>query len=135
MPLLDIFLMTLYIFLFVAYLIILFQILSDLFRDKGTNGWVKAIWVVALLFIPFLTALIYLIVRGQGMAERRAEDLQAMHEAQVEYTRSLITEAGGTANAGGGSNTAEQLKHAKDLLDSGALTQEEFDALKAKALA
>lgn len=123
---------TIWIFFFVAYLIVLFQILTDLFRDKGTNGWVKAIWVIALVFIPFLTALLYLIVRGRGMAERRLEDMQEMHKAQVEYTRQLVSEAGGGS---GGLSTTEQLKHGKELLDSGAITPEEFEALKAKLLA
>ncbi|WP_201025165.1 PLDc N-terminal domain-containing protein, partial [Desulfitobacterium hafniense] len=59
-------------FAFVAYLMVLFSILGDLFRDRGTSGWVKAIWVVALIFFPFLAALIYLIAKGGGMAERRA---------------------------------------------------------------
>jgi predicted ferric reductase len=129
MPLLDIFWMTLWIFLFVSYLVVLFHILTDLFGDDSTNGWVKALWVVALIFIPFLTALIYLIARGKGMAERRAKDVEELRQAQVEYTRGLMAEASGSTSP------AEQLKHAKDLLDAGAISQQEFDALKAKVLA
>jgi len=60
-------------FVFIAYLMILFSILGDLFRDKDTSGFVKALWVIALLVVPFLTALIYLIVRGHGMADRSAK--------------------------------------------------------------
>jgi hypothetical protein len=110
-------------FAFVAYLMVLFSILSDLFRDKGTGGFEKAVWVIALIFLPFLTALIYLIVRGHGMAERNVKAAQDMQAAQDAYIRDVA-----------GSTPADQIHKAKDLLDSGAISQAEFDAIKAKAL-
>jgi ABC-type multidrug transport system fused ATPase/permease subunit len=120
---------TLALFVFIAYLMIMFQILVDLFRDPSVNGWVKAIWVIALIFLPFITALIYLIVRGRGMAERRMQEAQEMHKAQVEYTKSLMEQAGAP-----GASSADQIAQAKQLLDSGAITPEEFEHLKQKAL-
>lgn len=110
-------------FLFFAWLMVLFSILSDLFRDKDTGGFAKAIWVIALIFIPFLTALIYLIARGHGMAERNAAAAKEMKAAQDSYIRDVA-----------GSSPADQIARAKELLDSGAISQAEFDSLKAKAL-
>jgi hypothetical protein len=112
------------IFAWIAYLLVLFQILVDLFwRDHKTSGWAKAVWVVFLILIPWLTALVYLIARGQGMAERaRAAALQAKQE-----TDQYIREAAGRS-------PAQEIEHAKQLLDSGAISQSEYDSLKAKAL-
>jgi type VI protein secretion system component VasK len=127
----DILLWTLWIFLFVAYLFVLFRIITDVFRDKDMNGGVKAIWLIALLFLPFLTALIYLIARGKGMAQRDLEAAEEYREAQVEYTKSLMKDAGKSSAP---ATPAEQIAHAKELLDSGAITADEFEKLKAKAL-
>jgi len=112
------------IFAWIAYLLVLFQILVDLFwRDHKTSGWVKAVWVVFLIVVPWLTALVYLIARGQGMAERaRAAALQAKQE-----TDQYIREAAGRS-------PAQEIEHAKQLLDSDAISQTEFESLKAKAL-
>lgn len=112
------------IFAWIAYLLVLFQILVDLFwRDHKTSGWVKAVWVVFLILVPWLTALVYLIARGQGMAERaRTAALQAKQE-----TDDYIREAAGRS-------PAEEIAHAKELLDAGTISQPEFDSLKAKAL-
>jgi len=112
------------IFAWIAYLLVLFQILVDLFwRDHKTTGWVKAVWVVFLIVVPWLTALVYLIARGQGMAERaRAAALQAKQE-----TDQYIREAAGRS-------PAQEIEHAKQLLDSDAISQTEFESLKAKAL-
>jgi len=112
-------------FFFVYFLMILFQIISDLFRDRDLSGWWKALWIIALVFIPFLSALIYLIVRGRGMAERNAA---AFRSAQAS-TESYIKDVAGTGNA------AEQIATAKGLLDQGTITTAEFEHLKAKALA
>jgi Phospholipase_D-nuclease N-terminal/Short C-terminal domain len=112
-------------FLFVAYLMVLFTILGDLFRDRETSGWVKAIWVIALIFFPFLTALIYLVARGGSMAERQAKQVEEIKAAQDSYIKQV---------AGSGSSPTDQIAQAKALLDSGSITQAEFDALKAKAL-
>lgn len=115
---------TLVIFFMVMYFMILFSILGDLFRDHDTSGWGKAAWVLFLVIAPFLTALIYLIAHGNGMA-KRSMAAQADAEKQFnEYVQSV---------AGSGSPT-EQIAQAKQLLDSGAIDQAEFDRLKAKAL-
>jgi hypothetical protein len=110
-------------FAFIAYLMILFSIFADLFTDRKTSGWVKALWVIALLIFPLLSALVYLIVRGGSMAERSAERASANKEATDEYIRSVSS-----------TSAAGEITQAKMLLDSGAITQQEFDALKAKAL-
>ena len=111
-------------FLFFAYLMILFQILGDLFRDHELSGWWKAVWIVGLVIFPFLTALIYVIARGKGMAERQ---VQAVQQAKTE-TDSYIREVAGKS-------PAEHIADAKALLDAGTINQDEFAQLKAKALA
>ncbi|MBC2641534.1 MULTISPECIES: SHOCT domain-containing protein [unclassified Rhodococcus (in: high G+C Gram-positive bacteria)] len=108
---------------FVAYLILLFSIITDLFRDHTTSGWVKAIWIVFLFFVPLLTALVYLITRSKGMAERSMAAAQEAKQAQDSYIRSVA-----------GKSSAEQIADAKALLDSGTITQAEYETLKAKAL-
>jgi len=113
-------------FAFFAYLLILFNILGDLFRDKETSGWLKAVWVLFLIFLPFLTALVYLIARGHGMAERQMDAMSKVKASQDAYIQSVA--------AGGNSSAAEQISKGKELLDSGTITQAEFDTLKAKAL-
>jgi type VI protein secretion system component VasK len=112
-------------FIFVMYLMILFQILTDLFRDKELSGWWKALWVIALIIFPFVTALIYLIARGRGMAERRAGEIQQVQQQTDEYIQQVA----------GRGNPAEQIATAKSLLDQGTINQAEFDRLKAAALA
>ena len=112
------------IFAWIAYLLVLFQILTDLFwRDHKTSGWVKAVWVVFLIVFPWLTALVYLIARGKGMSERA----QAAALAAKQETDAYIKQAAGRS-------PAQEIADAKALLDSGTITQAEFDGLKAKAL-
>jgi hypothetical protein len=114
-------------FAFMAYLMVIFSVIGDLFRDDSVSGWVKALWVIALIFLPFITLLLYLIIRGRGMAERTAQNVATARQAQDEYVRSV---------AGSSTTSApEQIAKAKELLDSGAITADEFNALKAKALA
>jgi hypothetical protein len=113
-------------FAFFAYLMIMFRIVVDLFRDRDMRGVVKAVWVIALIVVPFLTALIYIIARGDGMSRRDAAQLETARAHHEAYIKSV---AGGTASA------AEQIAHGKQLLDSGAINAEEFASLKAKALA
>ena len=114
---------TLVIFAFVAYLMVLFAILSDLFRDRELSGWWKAVWIVLLLFLPWITALVYLIARSKGMAQRTiAAQRQAKEQADA-YIQSVA-----------GKSAADQIADAKALLDSGTITDAEFAALKAKAL-
>lgn len=121
----DFFWFTISFFLLMAYLVVLFQILTDLFRDRDVSGWLKAVWVFFLILLPLLTSLVYLIARGQGMAER---NLAAVQSAQAE-TDAYIRQVSGSATS-----PAEQIHKAKELLDSGAITQQEYEALKAKAL-
>jgi uncharacterized membrane protein len=110
-------------FIFITYLFVLFAIIGDLFRDHKLNGWWKAVWIIFLLFFPFVTALIYLIARGRGMAERGAAQAKEFKSAQDQYIKSVAS-----------SSPSEEIAKAKALLDSGAITQAEFDHIKAKAL-
>ena len=115
-------------FAFMAYLMVLFMILSDLMSDDKTAGWVKGIWVVALVVLPLIASLIYLIARGSGMSRRRMAEVKTVQKMQEDYIRDV---AGPQTGVG----AADQVAKAKDLLDSGTITRAEFDALKAKALA
>jgi hypothetical protein len=110
-------------FAFVAYLFAMFTIIVDLFRDKTVSGGMKAVWFIFLILFPVITALVYLIARGGGMAERQMADAQAVKEAQDSYIRDVA-----------GSSPADQIAKAKELHNSGAITDEEYEALKAKAL-
>ena len=116
--------MLVWFFLFFVYLVILFQIIGDLFRDHALSGWWKAVWIIGLVFMPYLVALIYLIARGRGMAERqRGAYVQAKADTDT-YIRTVA-----------GKSPADQIVAAKALLDSGAIDADEFATLKAKALA
>jgi predicted ferric reductase len=121
----DFFWLLIWSFFFVFYLMILFHILGDLFRDKDLSGWWKAVWIIALIVFPFLTALIYLIARGKGMAERQAGEIQEAQAATDSYIQQVASKG----------NPADQIATAKGLLDDGTITQAEFDRLKASALA
>ena len=121
----DFFWFTISFFLLMAYLLVLFQIVTDLFRDKDTSGWMKAVWIFFLIFLPILTSLVYLIARGHKMTERNIAAVQAAQHHQEEYIRSV---------SGGGGSAADEIARAKSLLDSGAISAEEFEKLKAKAL-
>ena len=112
------------IFVFFAWLLALFSIIGDLFRDRELSGWAKALWLLALIFVPFLTALVYLIARGKGMAERAGAQAKAQQAAADDDIRSVA-----------GSSPTTELTQAKALLDSGAISAAEFEALKAKILA
>ncbi len=122
----DVFWIVVVSFLFVAYLTVLFHIVADMFRDDSMGGWAKAAWVVFLIFLPFLGALVYLVARGSGMAERSMRAARQYQDQQAEYIRSV---------AGGSGDPVARLAQAKELLDSGAITQQEFDDLKSHALA
>jgi Phospholipase_D-nuclease N-terminal/Short C-terminal domain len=112
------------VFFFVIWIWILITILSDLFRDHETSGWAKAAWVLFLVFIPFVTALIYLIARGGGMRERA---IKAQAEAK-QHMDSYIQEQAHTS-------PADELHKLQELKEKGALSDEEFDKAKAKLLA
>ena len=113
----------LWAFVFFTYLMALFAVIGDLFRDHKLNGWWKAVWIIFLIFVPFLTLLVYLIARGKGMAERGAAQAREYKAAQDQYIKSVAV-----------ASPSEEIAKAKSLLDSGAITQAEFDAIKAKAL-
>lgn len=115
----------LWIFFFVVYLFALFAVIGDLFRDTKLNGWWKAVWIIFLIFVPFLTLLVYLIARGRGMAERSAKEASDIQKAQDTYIKSV---------AGSAASPAEEIAKAKALLDAGTITQAEYDSLKTKAL-
>jgi hypothetical protein len=111
-------------FLFFAWILCLFWVFSDIFRSKDLGGGGKTLWVILVLLIPWLGILIYLIVRGHGMHDRQVEQMKDMQKAQAEYIQSVA-----------GTGSADQIASAKKLLDEGAITQDEFDQIKAKALA
>jgi hypothetical protein len=112
------------IFFMVVYFLMLFQVIIDLFRRPETSGWKKAAWVLFLIFLPLIGLISYLIVNAGGMAERGAREVQRSQQQFDDYVRDV---------SGGGS--ASEIARAKELLDSGAITQAEFEQLKAKALA
>jgi len=110
-------------FAFVAYLFALFTVIADLFRDRVLNGWWKAVWVLFLIFVPFLTVLIYLIARGRGMAERSAKEVKQAQVATDEYIRSVAH-----------TSPTDEIAKAKALFDAGTIDETEFAALKQRAL-
>ena len=115
------------IFFMIVYFMMLFNIIFDIFRDHEMNGFVKAIWLIFLLFIPLLSMLVYVIARGPGMAKRNQAAAAEAQKAQLAYAKQLVNQSGST--------TVDQIADAQKLLDSGAITQAEFDQIKAKALA
>jgi hypothetical protein len=116
--------MLLFFFLFI-WILIIFQIFIDLFRDHEESGVMKAIWVICLIFFTPITVLVYLIVRGRGMSQRSQ---QASAQAQSDFN-SYVQQVASSGSA------ADQIAKAKELLDAGTIDQAEFDQLKAKALA
>ncbi len=112
-------------YVIIACIWIFITVFVDIFRDSSLNGWAKALWVLFLVFFPFLAAFIYLIARGKSMTERNMERAQAASAQQAEYIRSVAAPTSGAA----------EIESAKKLLDSGAITQAEYESLKAKALA
>jgi hypothetical protein len=120
----DLLLLVVEIFLFVIWIWILISIIGDLFRDHELSGWWKGVWIIALVFIPFLSALVYLIARGDGMRDRT---VKAQADAKKHFDEYVRDQAGSTP--------AEELHKLNDLREKGALSQAEFDAAKAKLLA
>jgi hypothetical protein len=112
-------------YVFIAYLMMLFNIIGDIFRDRELSGFAKGAWMVALIFLPFLAALVYLISRGTGMAQRQYKAVEQARSQQDDYIRSVA----------GSTSSADEIAQAKALLDTGAINQAEFEGLKAKALA
>jgi hypothetical protein len=123
----DIFWSMLEFFFLFIWILILVHIFSDLFRDHSLSGGAKTLWVLFLVFLPFLAVFVYLIARGQGMAERAATRQQQAQQQFDGYVRNVA--------ATGDASPTEQIAKAKELLDAGTIDQSEFDRLKAKALA
>jgi ABC-type multidrug transport system fused ATPase/permease subunit len=121
----DFFVWLFWFYVIVSCIWIFITVFVDIFRDPSLSGWAKALWVLFLVFLPFLAAFIYLIARGKSMAERNMERAQSMNAQQAEYIRSV---------AGSGGSAASEIESAKRLLDSGAINAAEYEALKAKAL-
>jgi hypothetical protein len=121
----DFFWLLLWAFVFTCYLIVLFQVFGDLFRDRDLSGWWKAVWIIFLIIAPFLSVLIYVIARGTGMAERRQESLGGGRRDEEVYVPPPVMKI---------DNPAGQIATAQQLLDSGTISQTEFDQLKQKAL-
>jgi len=111
-------------FVFVAYLVVMFQIVVDLFRDAEIGGVAKAAWIVGLLVLPFLTALLYVVARGRGMAQRQRAALQQVRSDAEAQWRTMA-----------GKSPVEQIADAKAMLDAGTISADEFARLKSKALA
>ncbi|SCK61699.1 Short C-terminal domain-containing protein [Variovorax sp. HW608] len=110
-------------FVLIVYLLILFQIIGDLFRDSELGGGYKVLWIIGLIILPGLTAIVYIIARGRGMAERQRASLARAKSDTDAYIRNVA-----------GKSPAEQIADAKALLDAGTINQQEFERLKAKAL-
>ena len=122
----DFFWLLLWAFVFGCYLVVLFQVVVDLFRDQDLSGWWKAIWIIFLIIVPFLSVLIYVIARGRGMAERHLAATGGGREADTYVPPPIMSMS---------KPPADQIASAQTLLDQGAITQAEFDQLKQKTLA
>jgi hypothetical protein len=125
-PLLNLFWTMLWLFLWILWIFLLIRIIMDVFRDDEMSGWGKAGWTIFLIILPFLGVLVYLIARGGSMHKRDIKEAQAADAAMRSYVQSA---------AGTSTSTAEELQKLASLRDSGVLSQQEFDAQKAKLLA
>jgi Short C-terminal domain/Phospholipase_D-nuclease N-terminal len=124
-PFLDVFWTMLVFFVWVAWFMLLFRIIGDIFRRRDLGGGGKVLWMVFVIVLPFLGVFVYLIANNSEMMQRDIERARAQQEQMDDYIRSTATSGGGAA---------AEIDKAKQLLDSGAITQAEFDAIKAKAL-
>jgi len=111
------------IFFMIMYFMILFSVVIDLFRNHQMGGFAKALWIIFLIFIPLLSLLVYVIVYGKSMAQRQQQAVTEAQQEQADYIKQVA-----------GTSPAEQIAQAQQLLNSGAISQAEFDKLKAKAL-
>ncbi len=124
----DVILWSFWFFIWIAAIMVWFRCVFDMFSDSTLSGWAKAGWALVLIFLPWLGALIYLIVRGRSMTDRQMAAVAKQRSEQEEYIQQV---AGQRAPA----TPATQIADAKSLLDSGAIDESEFNALKAKAMA
>ena len=123
-PFLDVLWSMFIFFMFFIWILILFKVFGDLLRRRDIGGGMKTAWIIFVILLPFLGVFIYLIAEGNKMADREAEQMQVAKAQQDEYVKSVA-----------GSSPADQIAQAKQLLDSGAISQAEFDTMKQKALA
>jgi hypothetical protein len=124
-PFLDVLWTMLIFFVWISWFVLLFRVIGDVFRRRDISGGKKTAWLVFVLFVPFLGVFCYLIANSDDMARREVEGAQAAQGQMDDYVRSV-------AGSGG---AAAEIERAKGLLDSGAISQTEFDAIKASALA
>jgi hypothetical protein len=124
----DVFISVFWFMLLFAWIMLLFRIMADVFRDETLSGWGKAGWIILIILFPWLGVLIYLIARGGSMNERAIRDAQAA-DAQM---RAYVRDAAGT---GGGGNVSSELKELAALRDAGTISPEEYEQAKAKVLA
>jgi hypothetical protein len=111
-------------FALMAYLMVLFAIFGDLFRDPDRSGFVKAIWIVLLILVPMLTSLVYVVMHGRDMTRRKAEGLATQRREQEKYIREVAGQASAT----------EEIARAREMFDAGLISQPEYERLKEKAL-
>lgn len=124
----DFFVWFFWFYIAISCIWVFITVLIDVFRDETLNGWAKALWVIFLVLLPFLAAIVYLIARGKGMAGRGVARQREAREYTDDYIRSV-------AGSGSASSPTAEIESAKRLLDSGAVTAEEYDRLKANAMA
>jgi Short C-terminal domain/Phospholipase_D-nuclease N-terminal len=124
-PFLDLLWTMVIFFLWIAWFFLLFRVIADIFRRHELSGWGKTLWLIFVIVLPFLGVFVYLIAEGDGMAQRDQKQAQAAQGQFDDYVRTVAE----------GSGPAAEIERAKSLLDSGAITQQEFDTIKAKALA
>ena len=125
-PFLDVFWTILIFFVWVAWFMLLFRVFADVFRRHDIGGGSKTLWLIFVICVPFLGVFVYIIANGGGMAERTQQDIATQQAQMDDYVKSV---------AGSGGGAAAEIEKAKGLLDSGAISQSEFDAIKAKAIA
>ena len=124
-PFLDVFWSILIFFVWVMWFMLLFHVIADVFRRRDASGGKKTLWLLFVLFVPFLGVFVYLIANSDDIAKRNAEQMAARQAQTDDYVRSVA----------GSSGAAAEIEKAKGLLESGAINQQEYDAIKAKALA
>jgi hypothetical protein len=125
-PFLDVFWSILVFFVWVAWFLLLFRVIGDIFIRRDIGGGTKVLWIIFVIILPFLGVFIYLVANNDGMTQRTIERAQAQQQQMDDYVRTTASSAGGAA---------AEIDKAKQLLDSGAITQAEFEAIKQKALA
>jgi hypothetical protein len=117
-------------YVFIAYLVLLFHVIGDIFRDPDSSGIAKAAWFFGLIVLPFITLLVYVIARGKGMAARTLARASAQRQQQDDYIREVAGRSGST----GPTSPTDQIAQARALFDAGAISQPEYETLKSKAL-